>query len=192
MNKMTLTALLALLLLAGAAAAADEARPDLSGNWVLNAKASDDPAVVLGQAAAAGAPRPNSFRDDTVDPNRETRAKDREEAVAGQAQRLQQRISRLEVFTGGDEFSVSDGLDIFRLLHTDGRPETVWTDAGETRATAVWRGGALEVHATSGKAERLTRLQLSPDGSQLLVMEQFTPAEAKEPVILRLVYDRQP
>ena len=192
MNRMTLPALLALLLLAGAAAAADEAHPDLSGNWVLNAKASDDPAAVLGLAAEAGAPRPNNFREDTADPNRETRAKDLEDAVAGQTQRLQQRISRLEVFTGGDEFSVSDGLDIFRLLHTDGRTETVWTDAGETRATAVWRGSALEVHATSGKADRLTRFQLSPEGSQLLVMEQFTPPEAKEPVILRLVYDRQP
>ncbi len=192
MNRMTLPALLALLLLAGAAAAADQAHPDLSGLWILNAKASDDPAAVLGQAAEAGQPRGGYGREDTVDPNRESQAKNREEAVADQAQRLRQRFSRLEVFTGGDEFSVSDGLDIFRLLHTDGRSETVWTDAGETQATANWHGTALEVQATGDKAGRLTRFQLSPDGSQLLVMEQFTPPGSKEPVILRLVYDRQP
>ena len=192
MNRKTVPALLALLLLAGAAVAAEVPQPDLTGLWVLNAKASDDPAAVLGRAAEAGLPRGGSARDEQTDPNRETETRNREEAVAQRAQRIQQRISRLDVFTGGDEFSVSDGLDIFRLLHTDGRTETVWTDAGETQATAVWRGGALEVTATSGKMTRLTRFQLSPDGAQLLVMEQFTPPGSKEPVILRLVYDRQP
>ena len=38
----------------------------------------------------------------------------------------------------------------------------------------------------------LTRFQLGPDDAQLLVMEQFTPPGTKEPVILRLVYGRQP
>lgn len=192
MNRKTAPALLALLLLVGAVRAAEAPQPDLTGLWVLNPKASDDPAVVLRQAAEAGVPRGGGSRDDTTDPNRDTAAKNREEDVESRAQRIQLRISRLDVFTGGDEFSVSDGLDIFRLLHTDGRTETVWTDAGETQATAVWHGSALEVTATSGKMTRLTRFQLGPDGAQLLVMEQFTPPGSKEPVILRLVYDRQP
>ena len=190
-NRKTAPALLALLLLAGAVRAAEAPHPDLTGFWILNPKASDDPAELLGRAAEAGLPRGGS-RDDHTDPNRETETRKREEAVAEGSQRIRQRISRLDVFTGGDEFSVSDGLDIFRLLHTDGRTETVWTDAGETTATAVWNGNALEVTAASGKSTRLTRFQLGPDGSQLLVMEQFTPSGSKEPVILRLVYDRQP
>ncbi len=189
--------LLAILLAAPAFAAdapADSAgtasEPDLSGVWVLNARASDDPAASVREVARTTRPRRAGDRDEFGERRQDREQPELDKQTAAHAQRMRQRLARLEIFTGGGEFGLTDGLDIPRLLHTDGRTETIWTDQGEARATANWRDGALEVAWTGPGAPLLSRYRLSPDGTQLLVLEQFTPPGGKEPVVVRLVYDR--
>lgn len=209
-RKTPATALtITLLILAGAAAAADPA-PDLSGVWVLNEQASDDPVTALrpanggsrpgggmagpggGRRGGPGGGMGGRGRGMGNDGGEGGGAPPRERQGADRALALQKRLSRLQIFMAGDEFNLTDGLDISRVLRTDGRTATVWTERGEQQATASWQGGALLVAWTGGRGPgRTTRFELAPEGNQLVVLEQLVRPGEEEPVTLRLVYDRQ-
>jgi hypothetical protein len=104
-----------------------------------------------------------------------------------------QELSRLEIFHDGVELNVTNGLDISRLLYTDGRTLTIWTQQGETTATANWQDQTLVVRWGSprGSSERLRRYVLSPDGHQLTVTEERGASEGGKSQEMKLVYVKQ-
>jgi hypothetical protein len=207
----TLLALMTVLALALPAAADEDTPPDLSGIWILDKEASDDPATILAQSrgqgrgqggggggmkgggggGGGGGRRGGGGGRSTAMSDDENPAVERQ--GADMAVRLQKRIERMEIASGGGEFTVTDGLDITRMMHTDGRQETVWTERGEARASARWQGQAMEITWAGGRGqERTTRFESAADGSQLVVLEQVPQPGGGKPVTLRLVYRRQP
>lgn len=181
--------------------------PDLSGTWVLNPRASDDPAQMMRRAREAGdggrggrgggRGGPGSARSNALDrgvgalDDDMRRAPRDGEGPGDRDQTMQRRIGRLDIFQAGPEFDVTNGLDITRVLHTDGRSETVWTERGEQQATASWQDQTLVVQWSGRQGPgRTTRYSLSPDNRQLVVLEQVVQPGTQETVTLRLVYDR--
>lgn len=211
-------AVLAMLLATAGPAAADDpapeapaattapatTAPDLSGSWVLNRSQSDDPAAMMG-GGPGGGDRDGEGRgggrgggryrggalgegeDSTDSPTDVRKGPD-----AAMVARLDQRIASMDIFQAGNEFNLTDGLDISRMLHTDGREESVWTERGEAKAKAGWRDGALVIDWAGGRGPaRTTRFELSADGNQLYVFEQVVKPGEKKPISMRLVYDRR-
>lgn len=211
MNRTTLAALGAALTLTlgavavpGTAAAQESDHPDLSGVWLLNADRSDDPAQVMRQAmggerpqggrggmggggvmGGGGGMRGGGGRGQEGGPENPDQARGGEEA--------RRRHARLEIFHEGAELNVTDGLDITRLLHTDGRQDKIWTERGEVAATARWAGPVLNVSWKSPRDKNATlrTYELSEDGRTLTVTDERPLPGQDKSVRIRLVYDRQ-
>ncbi len=109
------------------------------------------------------------------------------------AARMQQEMSRLEVFHDGIEMNVTNGLDISRLLFVDGRTMSIWTQRGEAKATAQWTGQTLVVQWKSAQdtMSRLRRYTLSNDGQQLTVTEKRRMPQGDKYREMKLVYDKR-
>lgn len=221
MNKSTLTALCAVLtLVAGTLAvpgtplAQETTHPDLSGTWQLNTAKSDDPAQVMrkamggdrpqgerpgggggmrgggGMAGGRGGGRGGMGGGDQMGSGGGGRDS---QDMAKRGEEARQRNARLEIFLEGVELNVTDGLDITRLLHTDGRQDKIWTERGEVEATARWEGPALTVRwaGPRDKTGTVRRYELSEDGATLTVTDERPLPGQDKTVKIRMVYDRQ-
>jgi hypothetical protein len=209
------TLLCVLLLLPVAAAASDETgeatatvadgRPDLSGEWVFNRETSDDPAAVMRQAFSGGGRgggmagsmgRGGGGRGGGMGRGRTGGGPRSGERPTGDQDgrnpgaHLLERYGTLSVFHDADEIDFTDGMDISRLLHADGKAEKVWTERGQVLATARWLDDDLEILWQGGGGERTSRYALSEDGKQLVVTEEILRRGSDEKIELRLVYDR--
>ena len=191
-----LPAIILLLALAGTAAADETpARPDLSGQWVLNQQASDNLMEVLGPAAAGrgsggggGGGRGGGGHGGVG--QSDMSQEDRSAQIQRRMERMLERLATLEIFHEDPDLDYTDGLEISRLLHTDGRTDTVWTDQGQMKATAAWNGSTLEITWRGERGSRKTYLSLSADGDQLIANEQLTSHGGGPGATIRLVYDR--
>ncbi len=199
-------ALAALMVLPGVTWAEEPAHPDLSGTWVLNVRASDDPATVMRQAGGGRGQSGGSSQMGGMKGGRGGgggggggrggmggghEGRSAQDPAAGRAgAQIMQRLQKLVIFHEGDELDITDGLDISRLLRTDGRPTTVWTERGQVKATATWQNNHLEVHWRGGGADRTSRYSISADGSQFTALEEIVRPGQDKGVVLRLVYDR--
>ncbi len=202
MRTIVLSAALGLLLAPAAATPADEIlHPDLSGEWTLNAEASDDPAEVQRRARSGqtggggmsggggggggrgGGGGHGGGKHGGGSPGREGEG-------GNPTGRMMARYATLTIFQEGDELDITDGLDISRLLRTDGTPQKVWTERGQVQATAAWRSATLEVVWRGDDWERTSRLALSTDGSRLVLVEEIGAPTSERRTTLRLVYDR--
>ncbi len=108
------------------------------------------------------------------------------------AEEMKQQYSRLEIFQDGDELNVTNGLDITRLLYTDGRTNTIWTQRGEAAATAIWEGSTLVIRWKT-RQETLARVRyysLDEEKKRLTVSEEIQIPNKDEVVKIRMVYDR--
>lgn len=183
-------------------ALAQNSEPNLTGNWVLNEKMSDDFVEVTKKARGGGTERPagrgggggrggkggrRGDRGGTGGDGHEAEAQERME-------RALEAYSRLEIFHEGIELNVTDGVDITRLLYTDGRDMDIWTQQGEAQATATWQDRTLVVHWMT-KQETMSRIRsynLSSDGRQLVVTEDRRPPGQDQTVKITMVYDLEP
>ncbi len=170
------------------AAAPARARPDFSGSWQLDPKASDDPAMIPGGGergqggpGSGGGRGAGSRRGPTADPNQGTMPgegfdgsdapeRDRDEAAGRQSAR---EFGQLEIFHSGDEFDLTDGMQVSRMLTIGGQPTEVFTPRGPAKATAAWDYDALLVTESDpqGQVRRTRQFQLSADGGTLTVRE---------------------
>jgi hypothetical protein len=171
------------------AAAPARARPDFSGSWQLDPKASDDPAMIPGGGergqggpGSGGGRGPGSRgRGPTADPNQGTMPgegfdgsdapeRDRDEAAGRQSAR---EFGQLEIFHAGDEFDLTDGMQVSRMLTIGGQPTEVFTPRGPAKATAAWDNDALLVTESDpqGQVRRTRQFQMSSDGGTLTVRE---------------------
>ncbi|MEN8007304.1 MAG: hypothetical protein ABFS42_09840 [Candidatus Krumholzibacteriota bacterium] len=194
---------------------AQEDPPNLTGNWVLNTKDSDDIGAVMREAMAArqsmgvggmqgggkgggrgggrggggrgGGGRGGGGRGEGGS------APDQDRMVKAQQRmaRLQEEYSRLEIFHDGIELNVTNGLDITRLLFTDGRQMNIWTQQGEARATATWQKQTLVVEWKT-RQDTLSRIRyytLSESGRRLTMTESRRLPGQDKTVKITMVYD---
>lgn len=174
------------MVLAAATAAEEPDRPDLSGRWTLNQEASDNLMEVLGPMAAGR----GGQGDGVGSANPEAITEDQIAQMQRRLDRMLGRLSYLEIFHEDPDLDYTDGMDITRLLHTDGREDTVWTDQGQMKAKAVWNDAILDITWRGEHGDRKTYLTLSADGRQLIVNEQLVLPDGGNGATIRLVYDR--
>lgn len=207
-----ISAILALLFLSPAHAQDDP--PNLTGKWILNQKLSDDFAEVMKEAGGGGQERPQGgggrgggggkggggrggggrggggrgggSRGGGDDQNADRQTQDQE-----RLNRALEEYSRLEIFHDGIELNVTNGLDITRLLYTDGREMTIWTQRGEAKATATWQDQMLMVTWKSGQESlsRVRKYTLSDEGQKLTLLETMHPPGQDQTIEITMVYD---
>ena len=184
-----------------------EGSPNLTGNWILNVKASDDMAAVMreamgsepgmggdgrgGRGGGKGGDMGGRHGGNGRGMNGSGGDQDRTVKARQKMARLQEEYSRLEIFHDGIELNVTNGLDISRFLFTDGRKMNIWTQQGEANATASWRERTLVVTWKTGQdtMSRIRNYALSGDGRQLIVTEnRRLPGQGKT-VKITMVYD---
>lgn len=203
---------LCLLLLTAACARADTPlpsapRPDLSGVWILDRSASDDPAAAMrprgregagGSGAMAGGGRGGrggggggrgvGFRDPSgEDPSAGARS-ERPGGLEGPGQAR----ARLTIFHAGEEFNVTDGNDLSTVFRCGAGDATVWTPRGPRVARALWEGEVLRIELRPGGDDRgaAETVTYALTGERLVVVRSLTPPGGDEPVRLRSVYVR--
>ncbi|MBU8871752.1 MAG: hypothetical protein KOO60_12875 [Gemmatimonadales bacterium] len=190
--------------------------PDFNGQWILNKGQSQDLTAIMRQAMGgqrggksggrsggmsggggggrrgggmsggmggqSGGQRPGGSDGDM--------AKMQERAL-----RMQKEYSRLEIFHEGPEVNLTNGLDISQLHFTDGRQSSIWTERGEMKARTTWKNGSLLIRTSgpngrNGDGGRSRTFNLSEDGYQLILIEERPLPGKKEPIKIRMVYDR--
>jgi hypothetical protein len=198
-------------------AAPPRALPNLSGSWRLDPKASDDPSRVPGGGQGqgqgqgqgkgqgqgqGGGPGGGGGRGPALDPNQgrvpgegfdgsEDPANEKAQAAGRQAAR---EFSELEIFHDGDEFDLTDGMEISRMLRIGGQPTDVFTPHGVVKATAAWENDTLVVteRDAQGQVWRSHHFLISAGGSTLTVRQiRQQPGKKAGADALTLVYRRQ-
>jgi len=188
---------LATLLILGTAAAVARAEaepsppPDLTGAWVLDKDASDDPTAMMpsrndGKGGRRGGPPPGGFGGGRQEGD------DGGGRRGGAMQDPGKARERLTIYLDGDEFNVTDGNDLSTVFAVGGRSSQVWTPRGACSANALWEGTVLRIELSApeggrGGAERLT---YALEDDRLVVTRTVTPPGADEAVTLRSVYTR--
>ena len=191
--------------LAAAESAADTT-PNFTGKWTLNKQMSDpiQPARPQGgpsgggksgggmSGGRGGGGRGGGGRDGGGQGGggaQQSSAQDQQKN-----QRLENELSRLEIFQDGIEMNVTNGLDISRLLFTDNRTMTIWTQRGEAKANAHWDGSTLIVQWKTGQDAMscIRRYTLSDSGFRLTVTEKLRQPESDKYREMTLVYDKKP
>lgn len=203
-------------LLFHSAARAQDDPPNLTGNWVLNEKESDDFAEVMREAmggsqgkgggsmqgggkgggrgggggggrggGGGGGSHGGGMGDSGQDPSKAAKTQQR-------LARAREEYSRLEIFHDGIELNVTNGLDITRLLFTDGRQMNIWTQQGEAKATATWQKRTLIVEwkTRQDTMNRIRYYTLSEGGQQLTMTESRRLPGQDKTVKITMVYDR--
>ena len=184
-----------------------DAQPNLTGTWILNEKASDDMAAVMreamgegpgiggggkggsgghggGRGSGRGGGKGGGMSNSGDDPARQVKAQQR-------LARFQEEYSRMEIFHDGIELNVTNGLDISRLLFTDGRRMNIWTQQGEANATAHWQGRTLIVEwkTSQDTMSRIRNYTVSETGYQMIMTETRRLPGQDKTVKIRMVYD---
>lgn len=181
------------------------ARPDFSGRWQLDPKASDDPASLVdgpGRGPGGGGPGGGGpggggpgrghgggrggmgggrGGGPAVDPGsgrmpgegfdgEESAARKQDEAAGRRAAR---EFGLLEIFHAGDEFNLTDGMQVSRSLRIGGDAVEVLTPRGSVRSSVAWEGATLVMteRDPQGQVRRSRQLILSRDRSTLTVKE---------------------
>lgn len=184
---------------------------DFSGRWVLSTEDSDEPLQAMRPASpqkggrgggtdarggGRGGGRPGmGGRSGGPGGDSEGIQEGEDPSIRRQQHqaRLQKRLSRLDIFFAEPELNITDGLEISRLVYTDGRETAIWTELGEATAIASRQENTLTVKTwdRQGGPHVVRRYTLSGDGGRLTVVQEMTRSAQEEPVKMTLVYDRQ-
>ena len=185
--------------------------PNFSGHWVLNIKESDDFAEVMREAMGGEQGGRSGGMEGSSGGGMgggrgggkggggggrgSGSSGDQEHQVKAQQKlaRAQEEYSRLEIFHDGVELNVTNGLDISRLLFTDGRQMNIWTQQGEATATASWQERTLVVawKTSQDTMSRIRYYTLSEGGQQLTMTESRRFPGQDKTVKITMVYDLQ-
>lgn len=198
---MSLLTLTALVIFCVGAAEPNDPTPDLTGNWALNEDESDS---FKAQGRSQGSPPSGGGgrggggrRGGGGGKGGGSRGGGQQEGPSAEDQarmeQMNRSISRLTIFQQGLEMNVTNGLDISRMLITDGRDLKIWTQQGMADATATWSGATLVVRwsVEGGDLEQVQRYSLGEDGTQLLVTATMQRPDSDKTRTMTLVYDRE-
>ncbi len=188
---------------------ARKAAPDLSGQWRLNPGLSDDMGAIMrratsgsrmqgsrgGRGGGRGGMRGGGMGGEVgggLPGNMDDKGGPSDRLRKG-AEEMRKRQAILDIFHEGNELNITDGLDITRLLHTDGLAHPVWTEMGQATAVATWKGDILEVTWQNERQPepRIRRYQIIDDGARLQITEKLRLPDQRKPATIKLVYDRQ-
>lgn len=167
-------------------APASPPRPDFSGDWLLNTKASDDPREKAKEAAQA---------------SRQARGGGRQGRgggmggsgglSSGELSALLTPAQELHITHEAPMLLIADENAQRQRLFTDFRGASVSTSGGlqQRVATADWEGATLVVEMTT-LGKRLVHSYHIDDGTGQLVISSVAQVSEGQPVSYRLVYDR--
>ncbi|MDP2787914.1 MAG: hypothetical protein Q8O79_07550 [Pseudomonadota bacterium] len=191
-----------------ALAAAPQFRPDFSGHWALNAKASDDPQETLKAAMQAMQPAKGGGRGMGGGSGGQGRGggmgggrhgRGSPEGMGGRGEMPSREMSALIAAAGKLDITHADPMLLIadeneqrQRLFTDFRGASVSASGGLRQQVAVagWEGTALVVETTMiGGTKLIQHYQIDADTGQLVISAVVHPAEIR-PVPFRLVYDR--
>ena len=193
-------------------ALAQEVPPNLTGNWILNEKLSDDFSKLMqegtgdGQMGREGGKQGGGGRGGGSGGRGGGRGSggkggqgggdndERQAKAQLRVARARDEYSRLEIFHDGIELNVTNGLDISRLIYTDGRQMNIWTQNGEARATATWQEQILVVQwkTSQDTMSRIRRYTISDGGQRLTVAEARRLPSQDKAIEITMVYDFSP
>ena len=185
-----------------------QSRPDFSGHWVFNAKASDDPQEKLKEAMKAmqqaggggrgmGGGSGGHGRGGGKSGGRQGHGASggvggRSEISPGKMPELTATPERLDITHEDPMLLIADENDQRRQIFTDFRGASVSVSSGlqQRMVVAGWEDGTLVVETTTDGGTRLTQsYQIDSETGQLLISAAARLAE-RQPVTFRLVYDR--
>lgn len=182
------------------------AHANFSGTWRMDPKASDDPSKLSpmpgnGPGGGPGRGPGRGNRGPAVDPNAgkmpgegfdgsDRPEKERHEA---EGRRTGREFGRLEIFHDGDEFDLTDGMQVSRVLKIGGQPTEVFTPRGSMKAAAAWEGEALVVTESNpeGRVMRTRQFMLSADRQVLTVREVRHMPGKDGDLAMTVVYRRE-
>ena len=191
-----------------ALAAAPQSRPDFSGLWTLNAKASDDPWEKLKAAMQAIQPAKGGGRGMGGGAGAQGRGggmgggrhgRGSPEGMAGRGERPSHETTALIAAAGKLDITHADPMLLIadeneqrQRLYTDFRGASVSANGGLRQRVAVagWEGAVLVVESSMSHGLKLVQhYQIDADTGQLVISAVAHPSETR-PVSFRLVYDR--
>ncbi len=168
-------------------------RPDFSGKWRLDPRASDDPAQIGqppsdrggpggpggGRGGGRGGPGGGGGHD--IDPNAgrmpgegfDGSDRKQQEQVDAMGREMQRAYAELEIFHAGEEFDFTDGMQVSRALKIGGEPADVYTPHGVAKAVIAWEGETLVMTERDprGDVRRTLQFTLSADRRLLTVRD---------------------
>lgn len=176
------------------------ARPDFSGHWKLDAKASDDPlekAREATQAArqASGGGR-GMGRGGGMGGKRQGRGAsagmDGGGLPSGELAALLAPLAELHITQQDPMLLIADENDRHQRLYTDFRGASVSASGGLRQRVSIagWEGGTLVVESTMLGGKLTQRYQIDETGQ--LVIASVAQVSGARPVSYRLVYGRMP
>jgi hypothetical protein len=185
-----------------------QSRPDFSGHWVFNAKASDDPQEKLKEAMKAmqqtrgggrgmGGGSGGQGRGGGKKGGHQGRGSSggmggHSEMSPGKMPELTTTPERLDITHEDPMLLIAGENDQRRRIFTDFRGASVSVSSGLQQRVAVagWEDGILVVETTMDGGTRLTQsYQIDAETGQLLISVAAKLAE-RQPVSFHLVYDR--
>ena len=195
-----------------ALAEAAQSRPDFSGLWAFNAKASDDPLEKLKAAMQTMQPAKGGGRGMGGGSGGQGRGggmgggmgggrhgRGSPEGMAGRGEMPSREMSALIAATGSLDITHADPMLLIvdenaqrQRLYTDFRGASVSANGGLRQRVAVagWEGGVLVVESSMSNGLKLVQhYQIDADTGQLVISAVAHPSETR-PVPFRLVYDR--
>lgn len=185
-----------------------QSRPDFSGQWIFNAKASDDPQEKLQEAMKAmqqargggrgmGGGSGGQGRGGGKGGGRQGHGVSggmggHSEMSPGKIPELTATPERLDITHEDPMLLIADENDQHRRIFTDFRGASVSVSSGLQQRVAVagWEADTLVVETSMDGGTRLTQsYQINAQTGQLLISAAARLAE-RQPVSFRLVYDR--
>lgn len=182
-------------------APASPPRPDFSGDWLLNTKASDDPREKAKEAAQAsrqarGGARGMGSGSGGMGGGRQGRGGAGGMGgggglSSGELSALLAPAQELHITHEAPMLLIADENDQRQRLFTDFRGASVSARGGlqQRIATADWEGAALVVEMTT-LGKRLVQRYHIDDGTGQLVISSVAQVSEAQPVSYRLIYDR--
>lgn len=184
-------------------------RPDFSGHWIFNAKASDDPQAKVKEAMQAMQQTRRGGRGMGGGSGRQGRGGGMGGGQqghsspdgmgggggmpVGELSELTATPERLDIAHEDPLLLIADENDRRQRLFTDFRGASVSISGSAQQRVAVagWEGDVLVVETTIHGGTRLVqRYQIDAETGQLTISDAANLAE-RQPVSFRLVYDRQ-
>lgn len=178
-------------------APASPPRPDFSGDWLLNTKASDDPREKAKEAAQASRQARGGGRGmgGGMGGGRQGRGGGMGGSggrlSSGELSALLAPAQELHITHEAPMLLIADENAQRQRLFTDFRGASVSTSGGlqQRVATADWEGATLVVEMTT-LGKRLVHSYHIDDGTGQLVISSVAQVSEGQPVSYRLVYDR--
>lgn len=188
-----LPALLVAVLL-GLPALALASGPDFSGKWLLDPQRSDNLPARVDQAAGPGQVKEGGASGLTWLPELNTRSEVERVELRDWLMGVASQLDRLEVRQSASDIKLYHGDEIVRIFYF-GR-ESVRNDGRgrKLRCRTRWQGEQLVLEEEGDKdgAKVVEIMTLVPSVGQLLHVLRFENRLLKQPLELKLVYQRDP